>query len=137
MAIIDLDKKIGKNHTEDGAKLDLVAPDGDSIGVSLIVRSVNATEPKRIIRKQSEQSAKKSRRGKKETTEEITKANAEMVKALVIGGDTFKIGKVEVVPGEMTLETTTLLINSYPFIMTQIIEFASDDTNFYGDIEGN
>jgi len=137
MAIVDLNKKIGKNDTENGNTLHLTTPDGEDIGVSLIIRSMLSKEAKQVIRKQNEVMTKKSRRGKKETLEEVEKSNAELVKVLIVNGDKFKIGKVEIDPSAMTMETTSLLITEYPFIMQQIIDFASDDTNFYGDTEGN
>lgn len=135
--IIDLSKRIGKNRTEDGSNLVLLDTDGDEVGITLIVKSILSKGGKALFKKQSETNAKKHARNKKTTMEEVAKSNSELVAEVVVGGDVFSINGEEIDPSKMTVEKALILNTEYPFIMTQITEFCSDDSNFYGDIKGN
>lgn len=135
--VIDLDKKLGKNLNEEGSDLKLLTPDGDELGITLKVKSVQSVESKRVLRKQAKLRAKKQARNIDITAEEIEKNDAELLKTVVVGGDKFAISGKEIDPTKMTLENALLIAKEYPFILSQVVEFCGDEANFYGQLVGN
>jgi len=135
--MVDLGKKLGASKIDEGNELKLLAPNGDELGIKLIVRSYNSKEVKKVARKRALISQKKTARGQKLSNEEVLTNEAEIFKSLIVGGDKFKINDKEIDPASLKLDEAKLIIEEYSFISDQVNDFATDDANFYTKLVGN
>jgi hypothetical protein len=119
-----------KSNQDDGVELKIKHPvSGDPIGLTLRVAGYESDAVKKVQRRQANERLRK--RASKITAEEIERNAREVVAASVLswkGDDDFRLDG-QPLP-ECNKDAVDGLLRRFPFIGSQIDDFASDQSNF-------
>jgi hypothetical protein len=135
--MVELDKKLGENLSDEGAELNIYGPDGSELGIKLKVLSFSSKTVQNTVRTKTKKTQQKIARGATVSLDEQRTNEAEILKALIVGGTPFKVNGEEFNPAKLTLKQAKVLIEDYPFIVEQVNDFAENDANFYSKLVGN
>lgn len=119
-----------KSNQDDGVELKIKHPvSQEPIGLTLRVAGYESDAVKKVQRRQTNERLKMQR--KKVTAEEIERSGREVVVAAVMswqGDADFELDGAPL--PEFSKEAVEAIVRRFPFIGTQIDDFASDQSNF-------